>query len=188
MALAHKGLGCETVPTPFTSIRKIGDGSYPTLPVIRDGANWVCDSWAIAEYLETTYPDRPSLFGGPAGHVLTAFVSHWWRARLHLSVMPMILQDIHDHLVPEDQDWFAEIRAARFGRTIGELKEGREDRRRRIARAPCPAAAIAEGSAVSGRRSADLCRLPGDGHLHLAPQDEPFCIGRAGARLDEPLP
>lgn len=128
-ALAHKGLDCETVPTPFTSIRKIGDGSYPTLPVIRDGATWVCDSWAIAEYLEASYPHRPSLFGGPAGHALTAFVSHWWRTRLHLFVMPMILQDIHDHLVPEDQDWFAETRAKRFGKSIGELKAGREDRR-----------------------------------------------------------
>ena len=128
-ALAHKGLSFETVPTPFTSIPRIGDGSFPTLPVIRDGETWVCDSWAIAEYLETTYPDRPSLFGGAAGHALTAFVSQWWRTRLHLFVMPMILRDIHDHLVPEDKDWFAETRAKRFGNSIVALEKGREERR-----------------------------------------------------------
>lgn len=131
-ALAHKGLPFETVPTPFTSIPKVGDGSFPTLPVIRDGETWVCDSWAIAEYLEATYPDRPSLFGGAAGHALTAFVAQWWRTRLHLFVMPMILQDVHDHLVPEDKDWFAGTRAKRFGKTIAELQEGREERREEL--------------------------------------------------------
>jgi len=128
-AVAHKGLTFETVPTPFTGIGKIGDGSFPTLPVIRDGETWVCDSWAIAEYLEDTYPDRPSLFGGPAGRALTAFVAQWWRTRLHLFVMPMILQDIRDHLLPEDRDWFVESRAKRFRKPIAELQAGREDRR-----------------------------------------------------------
>ncbi len=128
-ALAHKGLDFETVPTPFTGIPAIGDGSFPTLPVIRDGETWVCDSGVIAAYLEATYPDRPSLFGGSAGQALTQFVSHWWRGRMHLFVMPMILQDIHSHLVPEDQDWFAESRKKRFGKSIAELAEGREERR-----------------------------------------------------------
>ncbi len=40
------------------------------VPVIVDGnkdGKWVNDSWAIAKYLEETYPDRPSLFDGPEG-------------------------------------------------------------------------------------------------------------------------
>ena len=40
------------------------------VPVIVDGnkdGKWVNDSWAIAKYLEETYPDRPSLFDGPQG-------------------------------------------------------------------------------------------------------------------------
>lgn len=40
------------------------------VPVIVDpnqDGKWVNDSWAIAKYLEETYPDRPSLFGGPQG-------------------------------------------------------------------------------------------------------------------------
>ena len=54
-ALAHKGLDFETVPTPFTGIPAIGDGSFPTLPVIRDGETWVCDSGVIAAYLGYNY-------------------------------------------------------------------------------------------------------------------------------------
>ncbi len=37
------------------------------VPIIQDGDNVVNDSFAIAQYLERTYPDRPSLFGGPGG-------------------------------------------------------------------------------------------------------------------------
>lgn len=189
-ALAHKGLSFETVPTPFTAMGTIGDGSFPTLPVIRDGETWVCDSWAIAEYLEATYPDRPSLFGGEAGHALTAFVAQWWRTRLHLFVMPMILQDIHDHLVPEDRDWFAETRAKRFGKTIEELKEGREERRVEMRERLGPLRQLLADQPFLGGRGAALCRLSGDGHLYLGPQDESLRTGRTrrpGPRLDEPL-
>ena len=34
------------------------------VPVLLDGETAVVDSWTIANYLEDTYPDRPSLFGG----------------------------------------------------------------------------------------------------------------------------
>lgn len=40
------------------------------VPVIIDknqGDKWVNDSWAIAKYLEDTYPDRDTLFEGPNG-------------------------------------------------------------------------------------------------------------------------
>jgi len=37
------------------------------VPIIQDGDKVVNDSFAIAQYLERTYPDRPSLFGGPGG-------------------------------------------------------------------------------------------------------------------------
>ena len=40
------------------------------VPVIVDknnGGKWVNDSFKIAKYLEATYPDRPTVFGGPSG-------------------------------------------------------------------------------------------------------------------------
>lgn len=179
-ALAHKGLEYETVPTPFTGISSIGDGSFPTLPVIRDGETWVCDSWAIAEYLEATWPDRPSLFGGPAGHALTAFVSHWWRTRLHLFIMPMILQDIHDHLVPEDQAWFAESRARRFGRSIAELQEGREARREELKERLSPLRQLLDGQPFLGGESPLYADYLVMGTFIWARKMSPFALVEAG--------
>lgn len=37
------------------------------VPVIEDDGKVVNDSFAIAQYLESKYADRPSLFGGPGG-------------------------------------------------------------------------------------------------------------------------
>ena len=59
MALAHKGLEHEARPTRFTEIPKIEGGQVKTVPAIRDGAQLVVDSWAIAQYLERTYPSGP---------------------------------------------------------------------------------------------------------------------------------
>ncbi len=50
------------------------------MPVIEDGGRFVADSWAIAEYLDESYPDRPSLFGGANGHGLARFIDNWTTA------------------------------------------------------------------------------------------------------------
>ena len=59
---------------------KIAFSGQEKVPVIIDknaDGKWVNDSWAIAKYLESAYPDRPSLFGGPAGqHLLVIFQTH----------------------------------------------------------------------------------------------------------------
>src|SRR4026209_1626590 len=57
MALAHKGLEFDTVPTPFTSVPRVEGGAAKIVPVIRDGDKVVADSFEIALYLEDTYPD-----------------------------------------------------------------------------------------------------------------------------------
>lgn len=67
MALAHKGLEYETSPVSFSDISGLCGGAHKTVPIIEDGDTIVCDSFDIALYLERTYPDKPSLFGGPAG-------------------------------------------------------------------------------------------------------------------------
>jgi glutathione S-transferase len=62
MALAHKGLDTETVPWRFTQSEAIAFANSKTVPVLVDGDQTVADSWAIAEYLDRAYPDRPALF------------------------------------------------------------------------------------------------------------------------------
>ncbi len=67
MALAHKQLDCETVPTLFTEIGGIEDGGQRTLPVLVDEDSVIRESFEIAVYLEKAYPDAPSLFRGEGG-------------------------------------------------------------------------------------------------------------------------
>lgn len=67
MALAHKQIEVETVPTRFTEIADIPNTPSKRVPVIDDSGFVINDSWAIAKYLDETYPNQPSLFGGQAG-------------------------------------------------------------------------------------------------------------------------
>lgn len=128
MALAHKGLDCEARPTRFTEIAKIAGGQFKTVPVIEDQGRAIVDSWAIAQYLEESYPDRPSLFGGRGGEALSRFVQNWCGAVLHAGLIGMIILDIHEHLTPEDQKYFRTSREQRFGRSLEEVQAGREGR------------------------------------------------------------
>ena len=128
MALAHKGLDCETVPTPFTAIGQIGDGSFETIPVIEDNGTWVGDSWVIAEYLDDTYPDRPPVLAGSDGRQHARFVQDWARSRIQSLVMTMIVEDIYAQLMPEDKEYFHASRSERLGRDITGIQEGREQR------------------------------------------------------------
>jgi glutathione S-transferase len=120
-ALAHKGLAYDTVPTRFTGIAAICGGAYKTVPVIDDDGTQVCDSWAIANYLEQTYPDRPSLFGDGAARGFSLFLQHWGMRAISFPLLHIILKDIHDRLDPADQPYFRESREKRFGKTLEEL-------------------------------------------------------------------
>ena len=70
MALAHKRLPFETRPVCMSDKPAIAFSGGKTVPVLKDGDTVVRDSWKIAEYLETRYPEAPSLFGGDIGRGL----------------------------------------------------------------------------------------------------------------------
>jgi glutathione S-transferase len=130
LALAHKGLPFETVPTRFTDIPNIGDGSHKTIPMIEDDGKEVCDSWVIANYLEDTYPDAPSLFGegGVNGSAwsFSQFLQHWNLRAISFPLLHVIIKDIYDRLDPADQPYFQESREKRFGKTLEQMVENRE--------------------------------------------------------------
>ena len=128
MALAHKGLTHEARATRFTEMATIADGKQKTLPVIDDGGRIVGETAVIADYLETMYPERPSLFGGVSGRALTQFVQAWTIATLHLGIFDLIVRDIYDVLDARDKDYFRASRERRLGRTLEEAQAGREER------------------------------------------------------------
>ena len=128
MSLAHKGLPYRTVATPFTQVPLVEDGASKLVPVIRDGDRVVSDSFDIAVYLDETYPDRPSLFGGPGGMATARFVERWSQLTLHPFLGAAALMDIHGMLAPADQAYFRQSREKRFGKPIEEVPVDREHR------------------------------------------------------------
>ena len=118
MALAHKGLAVETVPWRFTDKDVIAFSGQGRVPVIRDGETVVHDSWAIANYLEATYPDRPSLFGGTGGQAHARFINAWADSVLLGGIARQIIHDILLATDPKDQAYFRDSREQRFGMTL----------------------------------------------------------------------
>ena len=115
MALAHKGLSAETVPWRFTEKSAIAPHGSEKVPVLLDGETAVVDSWTVANYLEDTYPDRPSLFGGEGGRAMARMLNWWGDVVVVGALFPMIAADIVTRLAPDDAAYFRKTREARLG-------------------------------------------------------------------------
>lgn len=126
LALAHKSLPFETIPWRFTDKDEIAFSAQTKVPVLLDGGQMVCDSYAIAEYLETAYPNEPALFNGIATRSLTRFVKQWAEDTLHPAITRLILPSLFTLLHPKDQAYFRQTREAALGMTIEELAVKRE--------------------------------------------------------------
>ncbi len=121
MALAHKGLAFDEIPTTYAGIVRIGGGFSQTLPVLDDNGHLVSDSFAIALYLEDAYPDRPSLFGGEGGKALSRMVEGYSQMVIHTAIMKMALMDIHGALDEGDKAYFRQSREQRLGRKLEDV-------------------------------------------------------------------
>jgi glutathione S-transferase len=126
MCLAHKGLDYRRVPTPFTSVPEVEGGVSKTVPVIRDGDKIVADSFAIALYLDETYPGRPTLFGGPGGEAMARFIERWSQLTIHPYMNVAAMTDIHARLAPADQAYFRENREQRYGKSLEDISAARD--------------------------------------------------------------
>jgi glutathione S-transferase len=128
MALAHKGLAVETIPWRFTEKDVIAFSNQGRVPVLVDGDRWVNDSWAIADYLETAYPDRPSLFDSPSGKALSRFHASWADTTLQGGMIGLVVLDIWKHVDARDKDYFRKSREERFGKTLEATVADRDQR------------------------------------------------------------
>jgi glutathione S-transferase len=127
MALAHKGLPVETIPWRFTEKDVIAKSAQPLVPVLVDNGHWVSDSWTIANYLEDTYPQAPSLFGGGAGRSLTRYYSTAADA-MGPTLARFLVADIHERIHEKDRAYFRASREKRFGMTLEAASADREQR------------------------------------------------------------
>ena len=115
LALAHKGLDVETIPWCFTDKDVIGFSGQGLVPVLQDGDRTVTDSWAIAEYLDVTYPEQPALLPGEQGRALASFARHWAQNVLGGILLKGVLLDIYKVIDEKDRAYFRESREKRLG-------------------------------------------------------------------------
>jgi len=141
MALAHKQIAHETVAVSFTGIRGIGDGSYRRVPVVCDEGYWIDESSAIADRLEATRSNAPSLFGGSAGRALSVFVDAW-ATRLMMPIGRIVVPDIHKLVAAEDHPYFEQSRRTWLGTNYDAMRAQRGEDLERIRRALAPVRSI----------------------------------------------
>jgi glutathione S-transferase len=126
MALAHKGLSAQSIPWCFTEKEAIAPHKSDKVPVLLDSDRPIVDSWVIANYLEDTYPDRPSLFGGEGGRAMARMLNWWGDVTVVGGMFPLIVADIPGHLKPVDAAYFRKSREARFGKPLEEVTANRD--------------------------------------------------------------
>jgi glutathione S-transferase len=121
LALAHKKLDYEGKAWRFTEKEAIDFTGQGKVPVLVDGDKTVHDSWDIACYLEDTYPDHPSLFGGEAGRAGAFFMKNWFETQVFGKIAKMVIADVHSILHEKDQEYFRTTREKFFGTALGDI-------------------------------------------------------------------
>ena len=114
------------MPWRFTEKDVIGAYNSEKVPVLLDGERSVADSWAIANYLEDAYADRPSLFGGEGGRAAARFLNGWGDVAIVGGMFPFIAADIVQRLGPDDSAYFRKTREARFGTSLEAVAADRD--------------------------------------------------------------
>jgi len=158
LALAHKGLAFETQPCKFTEKERIAFSGQDRVPILVDGETIVSDSWGIASYLEDGYPELPSLFGNDPGRALSRFVNRWTDTQLNPFILRIIIEDLYEHVHPDDRAYFLTSRRQRLGQAF---------------------------DAVAAQRETYLDKLKGAFKpMELALHEQPFLAGDAPAYAD----
>ena len=124
LALAHKGLAFETHPWRFGDPAPEPASGPAQVPTLRDGERVVIDSWAIAEYLDGAYPDRPRLNAGPHSR----FINAWADTILDPAISRLIASDISPLLTEASAAYFVTALEQAFGMTLAEATADREER------------------------------------------------------------
>jgi glutathione S-transferase len=121
-----------------------------TVPVIKDGETVVRDSWAIAEHLERTYPEKP-LFGSDIGRGVTQVLNAWVDRAVVPAMLAVIVADIHERIDPADDAFFRQMMEKIVKATLEETRANRDQALRRLGGALGPIqAALKRQPFVSG--------------------------------------
>ncbi len=129
MAIAHKKLAVEYQPVRVSDKPAIAFSGQLNVPILVDGDTTVVDSWKIAEYLEATYPDAPSIFGGAVGHGLARFVNSWADRQVVPGAVPLVVCDVVDCVDAEDAAHLRAFMEKAFRTTFEQMREQRAEKK-----------------------------------------------------------
>lgn len=94
----------------------------PTVPVIKHGSNYVHDSFEILLYLESHFPDSPSLL---VPSLETAFFFNNYYTEVLFKAIPKIVMPLVPGILEErGKEYFERTRAKRFGMPLEEFGKG----------------------------------------------------------------
>lgn len=127
-AVAHKGFDLDIVDGGFTGIMERTGGKTERLPAIVDDGNWVLDSWGIVEYLDETYPDRPTLVPHKSVATLTRALDAWFWGAAVGPWMHCFCADYRNISYEHDKEYVTSSREIMLGGKLEDLQAGREDR------------------------------------------------------------
>jgi glutathione S-transferase len=101
--------------------RKLDGSPMYTLPAIHDPSTgiYIADSFAIAEYLEKTYPNTPSVFPNETVGLQKAFEATF--QTLLEAVLPLILPASSFKLNPASEEYFRRTREILFGKKLEDV-------------------------------------------------------------------
>jgi glutathione S-transferase len=103
MALHHKALDFKAHPVAVSDKQALAFSGQNKVPIVKFGDRVIFDSWDIAVFLEREFPDRPSLFGGPAGEQLAYFFNLWTDREIVPGLVPYLMLDVLDCVDEPDQ-------------------------------------------------------------------------------------
>ena len=125
-ALAHKRLEAELRPVRISDKSVIAFSKQTKVPILVSGQVVVSDSWKIAEYLEDTYPQQPSLFGCDVGRATSRFINSWVDRQLIPIVAPLLMVDVVQRVDEEDAAHLRRQIESAFRNSLEQLAEQRD--------------------------------------------------------------
>ncbi|GJJ71302.1 hypothetical protein EMPS_03652 [Entomortierella parvispora] len=132
-ALNYKNVTYDSIPLTFLEIpiqipKACPNVPAPTVPTLQleDGSG-LADSFAIAEYLEEKYPDRPSLFGSPSEKNLQRFFESYVQTKVHPAIQRMVFHDMYEMQDEDNAHYFRTSREKSSGRPHAEIAGDREE-------------------------------------------------------------
>ncbi|EIM81362.1 uncharacterized protein STEHIDRAFT_161553 [Stereum hirsutum FP-91666 SS1] len=129
---------CERLGVPPSEFQLKNGKNEPlyTVPFIYDPKTqtYVSESFHIAQYLESTYPDTPKLFPeGPLnGAAALNLFEDVWMEKFLTPIRPLMMLKVHNQLNPASQPFFRETREAYLGKKLEDLMPEDKERQKEM--------------------------------------------------------